>query len=68
MMQITFKKVGATELVGDANTPGNGQVKKTADLFAERYFQQFGEVRNGGLFGPGRNSTAAGPEPELEAG
>jgi hypothetical protein len=66
-MQITFKKLGAIELMGDAKTPSNGQVKTTADLFAERYFQQFGEVRTGGLFGPGRNTTAAEPEAELEA-
>lgn len=53
--------------MGDAKTPGSGQAKTTADLFAERYFRQFGEVRNGGVFGPGHNATAADPEPELEA-
>lgn len=53
--------------MGDANTPNNGPIKTTADLFAERYFQQFAEVSNGGLFGPGRRAAADQPEQDLEA-
>lgn len=53
--------------MGDAKTLSNGPIKTTADLFAERYFQQFSEVSNGGLFGPGRRATADEPDPDLEA-
>jgi hypothetical protein len=53
-------------MAGDKTTT-SGQIKTTADLFAERYFQQFSEVRSGGLFGPGRNAAADEPDLNLEA-
>jgi hypothetical protein len=64
-MQITVKKLGDVKLMGDTKAPAGQQAKTTRDLFAERYFQQFGEVRNGGLFGGVHNAQE--PEPELEA-
>ena len=52
----------AADQARDPRGPG----KTTAELFADRYFEQFQQVRNGGLFGPGAVPEPEPPEPEAE--
>lgn len=50
----------------DTETP-DSQPKTTAELFADRYFRHFAEVRSGGLFGPGFGRNVPDPSPDREA-
>lgn len=54
-------------MMSDAKAPEGARPKTTAELFADRYRQQFTEVRDGGLFGPGFGRDVPEPEPDLEA-